>query len=337
MLQKTVVGIFLVALLMLFGVSPAHASGHYENYVCGYHIETQPVGGDGSYAGTIYGNVTVPNYCRRFVPDVYDYKGVLAVDDYGMAYGIYVAKKSLFGSATDLAIRQCQAAKPFGKCRSVASIIGGALALAWDGVRGTSAWATDEDLDAAKQAALRQCGSSDCQIAYWFTSPRRTTSDDPAMSAHGWLPGKNNALIHQMLARQNIRLYGAWAVAERAAPQIAQHLMFTRSMVSAEDARKYAVDACQSDFKLGRCRVVAEFADGCSAVAWAGEPTQPEFFSGTGATEKASLDAAKAPCFAKYGDRCEISRSVCSGVSYGQFPTRYLDLSRDERAALLKN
>ncbi|MDO5685991.1 MAG: DUF4189 domain-containing protein [Neisseria sp.] len=260
----------------------------------------------------------------------YNYYGALAMDEYGMAYGAWVATGAIAHqfSTKPKAIAECEAAKPFGKCSIVATVSGGALALAWDARNGRSAWATAETMEDAEQNALRTCGSSSCSIVYWITAPRGSVTRGAGTGGHGWLPGNDEALITAMLQRQQVKLYRAQAGLEK--------FSFTsRSGIytSPKEAERVAMDACRT-VQQGSCRILQTFADTCGVVTYAKVKGKVQYFVATDADAKQAKNKAMQQCADKWGiNSCYFYPAVCTGLAYGYSPSLpYEGLTENEKA-----
>ncbi|MDO5693256.1 MAG: DUF4189 domain-containing protein [Pseudomonadota bacterium] len=255
-------------------------------------------------------------------PPSYSYYGALAMDEYGMAYGGWIASAGLLSnqlSTKPKAIAECEAAKPFGKCSIVATVSGGALALAWNSQNGHSAWATAQELDEAKQAALRQCGSPGCTIAYWQVVPQNTSSRQEGEGSHGWLPGDNAQLVSAMLQRQNVRLHETQIVLDRFA-----FISTSKDFINPKDAERVMMDSCHAA-GLSTCRVAHTYADTCGAVAFAKVKGQPQYFTATDPEPRRAEDTALQQCADQLGTRhCFVYTAQCAGLAYGNRPSHPL-------------
>jgi hypothetical protein len=304
------IGLRAVSVAVLLSIS---AGAHARMYQCGEDI--------------VYSNGQqgiMPRWCETYEPPpppTYNWYGALAMDEHGMAYGIYTAPGGFISSKAVInprAVKECEAAKPFSPCKVVATVTGGVLVLVWDAQQGKAFWATGDDDDQAQQKALAQCGSSSCQVAATLTSPRGTLDNGQGSGRHGWLPGDNHALTTAIMQRQKVSFFNT-----QVGLKTFGFVTTSASYTQKQDAQRSAEEFCRAGGQ-GACTVLQTFADTCGAVAYAKYQGKPQYFTATDADPKQAEQKAFRQCVAKFGDNdCYYFDAQCAGLQYGERPAYY--------------
>lgn len=250
--------------------------------------------------------------------------GALAMDEYGMVFGAYLAPSSLLGSLFSVgpkAQKACEAQNPFAKCRVVGTVSDGSLALVWSDRQNKAFWATDTYLDTAKQKALAQCGDDSCQVRYWMYAPTGVSRWDEGKSDGGWLPANTQA-VRTMLIRSNAPMYRSTCVFE----DVGMAMSSEWNHLNPENAERSAKDVCQAA-KQGRFRMLKTFSNTIMAIAYGkSSNNKPEYFVAQDPDLKAAKAKVMPQCESKYGTGNCFFVTGESGLRYSGDG---LDITRD--------